>query len=334
MISVLLVDDDPGILDLTRLFFEREPSILVKCCGSAISALALLDTEWFDVIVADYGMPEMDGITFLKQLNARGSTTPVIIFTGKSREEVVIEALNNGAAFYLPKGGDILIQFTELKNMVMRAAQMGRSEKARAHLASIVTSSDDAIFATNLDGTIISWNRSAETMYGQGEAEALGRPVSDLFPPEARALLTEKKGLVDSGEVANHYETEGVTRTGKKFECSVTISPVRDEKERLSGISYIVRDLTTQREMERALVSYITESALRLKNPVELVSIRLQEITDQIISHQFTDEEIRLQMMTQVKNIKQIVTNLRQLNQAIVEGQKSVPESYRKFLSQ
>ena len=79
MISVLLVDDDPGILDLTRLFFEREPSILVKCCGSAESALTLLDTERFDVIVADYGIPEMDGITFLKQLNARGSTTPVII---------------------------------------------------------------------------------------------------------------------------------------------------------------------------------------------------------------------------------------------------------------
>ena len=334
MISVLLVDDDPGILDLTRLFFEREPSILVKCCGSAESALTLLDTERFDVIVADYGMPEMDGITFLKLLNARGSTIPLIIFTGKSREEVVIEALNNGAAFYLPKGGDVLVQFTELKNMIKRAAQMGRSEKARALLASIVTSSDDDIFATNLDGTIISWNHSAEKMFSQGETEAMDRQVSYLFPTEVQAQLREKRDLVCSGEVVNHYETEGATRTGKKFECSVTISPVRDEKERLTGISFIVRDLTTQREMERALVSYITESALRLKNPVELVSVRLNEITDQIMSHQFTDEEIRLQMMTQVKNIEQIVANLRQLNQAIVEGQKSIPESSRKFLSQ
>lgn len=75
-------------------------------------------------------MPEMDGIQFLKTLKSRGNTTPVIIFTGRGREEVVIEALNNGADFYLQKGGNPLAQFTELSMKVHYAVSRKRSEEA------------------------------------------------------------------------------------------------------------------------------------------------------------------------------------------------------------
>jgi len=103
--------------------------------------------------------------------------------------------------------------------------------------------------------------------------------------------------------------------------------PCRGREERTGWHILHHPGLTTQREMERALLSYITETALRLKNPVELVGTRLNEIIDQIESHSFTDEDICLQLKTQVKNIEQIVQNLHILNQAIVEGKSRTEEA-------
>jgi DNA-binding response OmpR family regulator len=82
----------------------------------------MLQLHPYDVIVADYLMPEMDGIEFLKGLRASGCTIPFIIFTGKGREDVAIEALNSGADFYLQKGGNPRSQFAELGNMIRQAA--------------------------------------------------------------------------------------------------------------------------------------------------------------------------------------------------------------------
>lgn len=123
MISVLLVDDDPTILDITRLYLQRGGEFSVATCRSAIDALGMLDNRSFDAIISDYEMPDMDGIEFLKVIRARGDTTPFIIFTGHGQEEVVIEALTSGANFYLQKNGDPKGMFAELKNRVRQAVQ-------------------------------------------------------------------------------------------------------------------------------------------------------------------------------------------------------------------
>ncbi|MDD4254702.1 MAG: response regulator [Methanofollis sp.] len=123
MISVLLVDDDPMILDITRLYLERWGEFSVTTCEGATEALDILDNRSFDAIISDYEMPDMDGIEFLKVVRERGETSPFIIFTGHGREEIGIEAHNGGANFYLQKGGDPKKQFATLKNMVVQAVQ-------------------------------------------------------------------------------------------------------------------------------------------------------------------------------------------------------------------
>jgi signal transduction histidine kinase len=129
-IRVLYVDDEPGLLELTKLFLESDGSFVVDTLTSACEALACLKTKRYDAILSDYQMPEMDGIGFLKQLRASGDTIPFIIFTGKGREEVVIEALNNGADFYLQKGGDPKSQFAELSNKIQYAVSRKKAEEA------------------------------------------------------------------------------------------------------------------------------------------------------------------------------------------------------------
>ncbi|NLV25783.1 MAG: response regulator [Methanomicrobiales archaeon] len=114
MISVLLVDDEPVILDIARAFLERLGEFTVTPVLSAEEGLKMLDERSFDAVVSDYEMPVMNGLGFLRAIREKEENIPFIIFTGRGREDVVIEALNAGANFYIQKGGDPRAQFTEL----------------------------------------------------------------------------------------------------------------------------------------------------------------------------------------------------------------------------
>lgn len=128
MIRVLLVDDDPAVLEVTKIFLEKSGDILVETKVSAARALSELneDRERYDVVISDYAMPEMDGISFLKEVRNLGLDIPFILFTGKSREEVVIEALNSGADYYMQKDGDPKVLFAELSHQVRQASDRER----------------------------------------------------------------------------------------------------------------------------------------------------------------------------------------------------------------
>src|SRR5208337_295091 len=104
MLSVMVVDDDPAILEVTQLVLEQSQEISVKPVSSSREALKVLQKSSFDAIVLDYDLPEINGIEFLKIIQGKGDVTLVIIFTGVGREHAAIAALNNGANFFLKKG--------------------------------------------------------------------------------------------------------------------------------------------------------------------------------------------------------------------------------------
>ena len=131
-IQVLYVDDETDLLTIGKLFLERLGNFSVTTTPGAVEAISILKSRSFDAIISDYQMPKMDGITFLKHLKSEGDSTPFILFTGKGREEVVIEALNNGADFYLQKGGDPRSQFAELEHKVRQAVSYRQSKESLA----------------------------------------------------------------------------------------------------------------------------------------------------------------------------------------------------------
>ena len=129
MITVLYVDDEPGLLELGKIFLEQNGSFSVTTTESGSSALRILKGMTFDAIVSDFQMPEMNGITLLREIRST-SDIPFILFTGKGREEVVIDAINNGADFYLQKGGDPATQFAELGHKILQATSRHQAERA------------------------------------------------------------------------------------------------------------------------------------------------------------------------------------------------------------
>ena len=121
--TILYVDDEPDLLDLIKMFLERDGSLRVETYLSVKEAWQKLttNTPLYDLILSDYQMPQTNGLEFLQQLKSAHIDLPFIIFTGKSREEIVIEALNSGVNYYVQKGGDFRIISTELNNLIKQA---------------------------------------------------------------------------------------------------------------------------------------------------------------------------------------------------------------------
>jgi PAS domain S-box-containing protein len=580
VISVLLVDDDPGLLEITRIYLQKHKNFSLDSALSAEEALGKMKKEAYDVIVSDYDMPVMNGIEFLKKIRSSGNETPFILFTGKGQEQVAMDAINNGADYYLMRAGDPKNEFLSLTHKIKKGVayrqaeielreseerlrlllnslpsgvlvidaetheiisanpaalkmvgysknevegrtcynficpaeewecpvtdhgqvmesiervlltkdnskipviksvanitlggrpvlvesfidlteqkkiekalhesrekyrtlveeihdmiwlidskgrfkyvsprsfsllgyppeemighlpseflsfedakwiremfekqvlehkklhliqththhkdgrtlilessaipyfskkgtilgfrgvsrditEIKKAESVQALLAAIVTSSDDAIIGEDLAHHITAWNRGAERIFGYTPDEIIGIEALRLVPDDEVHDHHELLEKVLKGEYLEHFETARLKKDGSLVEVSLSVSPIRDRKNDIVGIATIARDLTKQRETEKALIAYITETAMRLKNPVELIGDRLSDIREQVGKSGVSDEEIRLQLQTQIRNAEQILTNLRELNKAITEGFSSIPDAYRKYL--
>ena len=132
-------------------------------------------------------------------------------------------------------------------------AAVRRAEEGRVRYDSIVESSDDAIIAMNPEGVIVAWNASAQRMFGYSESEAIGQPITIIIPPTLRAEETDILKRVRAGERIGHYETRRVSKKNKTMDVSITVSPVRDAGCKITGISYIARDITESNRAEAVL---------------------------------------------------------------------------------
>jgi PAS domain S-box-containing protein len=139
-------------------------------------------------------------------------------------------------------------------------------EQARAHLAAIVDSSDDAIISKTLEGDIVSWNRGAERLYGYQASEVLGKSISLLIPPERLEELQQITQRVMRGERVENLETVRLTKDGRQLYISLTLSPIHAEDGQIAGISTIGRDISERKRMERLL----RESEKRYRTLVEM----------------------------------------------------------------
>ncbi|NMB77892.1 MAG: PAS domain S-box protein [Methanomicrobiales archaeon] len=207
MFSVLYTDDEKALLDIGKTFLEREGIFTVDTATSAPAALDLLASHTYDAIISDYLMPGMDGIEFLKRVRGSGNTIPFILFTGKGREEVVIQALNEGADFYLQKGGDIQPQFVELSHKVRLAVQQRLAEAAleesEERYRAVVEDQTELICRFTSDGLLTFVNDAYCRFFELDRSRCLNNPHdAQLFPEDARRMKEHLAALTPEQPVA------------------------------------------------------------------------------------------------------------------------------------
>lgn len=138
-------------------------------------------------------------------------------------------------------------------NMLVDITERKQAEEARAKLAAIVESSDDAIVSKDLNGTITSWNRGAQQLFGYTAEEAIGQPVTMLIPSDHLAEEPTILKRIRRGESINHYETVRRRKDGTLLDISLTVSPMRNDQGQVVGASKIARDISHRRRNEEAL---------------------------------------------------------------------------------
>jgi PAS domain S-box-containing protein len=219
MIHVLCVDDEPDLLAITKAFLELPGTIAVDTATSAQQALEMLGLVSYDALVSDFQMPGMDGIALLVRIRKDQGDLPFILFTGRGREEIVIEALNQGADFYLQKGGDPKSQFTELYHKILQAVSRREAdEKFRI----LIEESLVGVYIIK-DDRFLHVNDRLAALFGYTPDEIIhDLRVSDLVATEDRDLVASNLQMRFSGEQKSvHYAFRGRHRDGGSIDVEV-----------------------------------------------------------------------------------------------------------------
>ncbi|MFB3818107.1 MAG: PAS domain S-box protein [Candidatus Methylomirabilales bacterium] len=163
--------------------------------------------------------------------------------TGRRADGSEFPAEGNMSKFEV---GGRLILTIRLRDITERL----RAEEALRRLAAIVESSEDAIVSRALDGTILSWNRAAERLFGYTREEMEGQSVDLLVPPERRAEVQAIGERIRRGESVAPFETVRLRKDGARVHMALTVSPIRNAEGSVVALSAIGRDISEQRRME------------------------------------------------------------------------------------
>jgi len=227
MITVLYVDDEPDLLEIGRLFLESSGDFHVDTETSARAALVALGQAHYDAIVSDYLMPEMDGISLLRQVRAQFPGIPFILYTGRGREEVVIEAINNGADSYLQKGGDPDLQFSDLAYKIRQAVRMRMAEQDLAESRDYL----DHIFSSVRAGILVIDAATRRILdINPAAADLIGLPRDRILGEEGHRFIrpagTGRSPIASPGQAVDNSERILYTADERSVPIISYVTPV------------------------------------------------------------------------------------------------------------
>jgi PAS domain S-box-containing protein len=250
---ILIVDDDPVLLQaLTSTVALRMKSLVVDAVESPTAALERVGEINYDAIISDVKMPEMDGWVMLQEIRKIRSRVPVILMSGHLDISGVMEQRDAYALLQKPLDRP---QFVEtLQRAIGEYALQNRSKalgevrtryrevtERHKHIVEgsdrlVLTKRQQAVIATEPDGTIMYWNRTAETLYGWTAQEALGHNILQVTPTkqsvdEGRKIMDQLcRGESWSGQFAVQE------KDGTEFMALVNDHPLYDQEGRLIAI--------------------------------------------------------------------------------------------------
>lgn len=179
------------------------------------------------------------------------------------------------AAEAIRRNAELLAE-REAREIQHRYDQLLReTQEQRFLLAAIVEFSEDAIVSKDLDSKIISWNKAAEQLFGYSAAEAIGRSIQLIIPPELHGEETHILSEIKAGHRIQHYETVRCRKNGTCFPSAVSVSPLRDLAGQIIGASNITRDISERKKVEEKL-----RQALQI---LELANVLVRDMNDRII---------------------------------------------------
>jgi PAS domain S-box-containing protein len=293
-IRVLHVDDDSSLLEISKqIMMDMDASLEFDSINSVDEAFKKLSIGQYDVVISDYEMPQKNGLQFLKELREQKNQIPFILFTGKGREEVAINALNLGANRYINKNGDPETVYTELASSVTQAAEHLRTQSLLQHSEERFSLLSGATFegiGFSEEGKIVDSNNQLEKMVGYNHSELLGLKVIDLLAPESRDFVQSRIKSGDEGP----YECLLVKKDGSVLPVEIRAKNIfrRGKIERVCAIRDLSEHKTAERTLEESEEKYknLFENAPDIILTIDLVG-KVTSANKAIIKHGFKENE-------------------------------------------
>jgi len=315
-IKVLLVDDDPDFLDQAKTFIERaDQELTVVTAISAKEGLNSYEREGIDAIVSDYQMPDIDGIEFLKKIREeKESDIPVIILTGRGREEVAMKALNFGADRYLQKSEDPKTQFNILANIIKKEVEKITEKMYR----NLLEFSPNPTVVLSKDRRVETANSEFLELIGKDRENVEGEHVSSVIVENEKNRLEKIHAFkeIDKDTVPSSYHTVIVDGSGEKKEVliSISLSPG-------SGKSIVNIFDVTEWVVNEQLISQIKNFELGgSENLMEELSEKIEGVIN--------EEKIKLDIQ---KNCLEELVILMIANEEKIHGKAIIDELREKF---
>jgi PAS domain S-box-containing protein len=168
-----------------------------------------------------------------------------------------------------------------------------QADETRACLAAIVDSSDDAIFSSDLDDTILTWNAGAERVYGYTASEVIGQSRALIVPAGKSPELTAMVEKARRGEAGEPFEAQRTRKDGSIVDLSLTISPMMDPSGRVTGVSTIARDVTSRKRAEAELKRLNDEIQLQRHQEFNVAQRRAEELEHEILERKQAESDLR-----------------------------------------
>ncbi len=246
--SALVVEDNDETAELESRVLQRM-GMSVYSAGTSEDALSALTRQLFSIVLLDHMLPDGESWPVLDAARKAPMMIPVIMVTGMGDERVAAEALHRGASDYVVKTGNF---WEKLPLIVMLAIKQSEKDRTKAHLASIVEFSPDAIVSLTSSGTIQSWNGAAALMFGCSQEEAVG---SNFLQHSAIGITLDLPAMLArlaGQEIIRNFETVRTGKGGAQIQLSLMFAPVKNDRDKVIGCTIFFQDVTERNARRNA----------------------------------------------------------------------------------
>ncbi|HXA14524.1 MAG TPA: PAS domain S-box protein, partial [Opitutaceae bacterium] len=254
--KLLHLEDNGNDAELVEnVLRETWPACKIKHAVTRKDFLAALDQGGFDLIMSDYTLPDMDGLSALDLAREKCPDKPFIFFSGTIGEERAVEALRRGAVDYVIKDrpARLVPAIRQAIDKIEKRNQLGQAQERIREQASLLDKAHDAIWVTDFRQRITYWNTSAELLSGWTAEEAIGRDVRTLlFKQDNQGYLDALKKLKADGEWRGELRLQGKTDSTAMVESRWTV--VADDEGVPKAILSINTDVTEKKKLETQLL--------------------------------------------------------------------------------
>lgn len=284
MTHILYVDDESALLEMAQVYLGNEGEFTIDTAPSAKMGLEMVRTHSYEAIVSDFQMPDMDGIGFLREVRRMNPEIPFLIFTGKGREEIAIQAINQGADFYVQKGGDVEAQFRDLGHKIMQSVRRRRAEEelrlSEQRFKTLFEKSAEAQVLVDGNGMVIDCNAAFLQLFSVEEkSDIIGTSAFERSPdcqPDGARSRERVKAVIDDVMKNGTATAEWVRFTSGPAAIPVTCDLILTRVPDASGtvIHLAVRDITDRKRAETALKESEVKFRTLLEHIPDLVLVQ------------------------------------------------------------